>query len=213
MARNIDLLVAQGKISAAEGARRKVQQRQGLAVGKAQKGGGSRGPRGKVSEMVDVDIGGALRFTKSAKFASVDVFPGTPPAVLKEYSKSELVRLRVRVTTSLGFKEGEARLVFGLSQNKPADGDAGFSTVAGLAGSFVEFKPHIMSFVAFKFRPSDRRRYVEHNEVLPDDSAGSLWFLASSEWLDVAHHVDVQLVGTFKCVDRVQTATGGALTV
>jgi len=213
MARNIDLLVAQGKISAAEGARRKVQQRQSRAVGSAQKGGGSRGPRGKGSEEVDVDLGNLLNFSKKGKYASIDVFPSTRPGVLREYSRSELVRLRIRVSTSLGFKEGEARLVFGLSQNKPAEGDPGFEKVAGLAGSFVVTKPLALGNLALKFRASDRKKYVEHNEVLPDDSAGSLWFLASSEWLDVESTVKVQLVGTFRCADRVQVASGGALSV
>lgn len=104
MARNIDLLVAQGKITAAEGARRKVQQRLALAGRNAQKGGGARAPKGKgsaetvVEDLVEGKVG------KAQEYHHVNVFHARNGDV-RSYAHVELVSLKVVVTTSLGFKE------------------------------------------------------------------------------------------------------------
>lgn len=212
MVRNIDSLVASGKITAAEGARRKVQQRQSLGGKQRQKGNAPRGVGNSGGgEAVEVELMSGHEFKADHLTFAVDVF-GASPAPLNQYKDVVLTSLRLQIKTSLGFDEGDARVAFGLNEAPAAT--KSFDLVVALAGSVVWAKPTATSKVSLALRPADRRVLRRNGAIVGDDIAGSLAFLASAEWIaDNTQMMTVSLFGSFRCSNRIQGALGGKLVV
>lgn len=194
MVRNIDALVRSGKITAAEGARRKAQQALDRARGNPQIGVAPRGAKMGGVESIDIDITG--EWTMKDGFGGWDMFhPAHYTGPLRLYDNVSLTGVHMVVTTGMQFKEEAERVVFGLSHEH--DNATNILRVAELKGAVAIRKACLGTRFNFSLRPTDRRLFVRNGHYVSEAEFGKLNLIYVHEGDQMSFQLRV--VCTFAC--------------
>jgi len=198
MVRNIDALVRSGKITAAEGARRKAQQALDRVRANPQMGNAPRGAQSNRADTVEVDITG--EYTVNSNIGGWDLFwPGTYAGPLSLYDNVSLSGVRIVVTTGLVYDKDDERMVFGLSQSHT---NMGILPISELKGAVAVRRDCLGTRFNFPLRPSDRRVFVRNGHLVSEDEFGSLNLLYAHEAKVERASYQLRVVLTFSCSKR-----------
>nr|QVG71138.1 MAG: hypothetical protein [Sclerotinia sclerotiorum barnavirus 1] len=197
MVRNIDALVRSGKITAAEGARRKAQQALDRARGNPQIGVAPRGVKMGGVESIDIDITG--EWTMKDGYGGWDLFhPAHYSGPLVLYDNVSLTGVHMVVTTGMKFDEELERVVFGLTQEH--DNATNILRVAELKGAVAIRKACLGTRFNLSLRPTDRRLFVRNGHFVSEGEFGKLNLVYVHEGEQMSFQLRV--VCTFACSKR-----------